>query len=291
MKTAALLAALGSLVSASTFAAAPTDPFLWGVANAAFQTEGEPAPSDWAAWTKVSGRIADGSKPDQVFGFWKNYEKEFDLAHDLGANAFRMSIAWERVEPEPGKFDEAALAHYEAMIVAMRKRGLDPVVTLHHFVNPAWLKDGISNPEFPARFTDFATRVVARLGAAPAKVRWWITLNEPTVLAKSGYLDGDWPPGKQDLQATCEAMAQLVRAHVRAVNALRKLPGAADWRFGIAKHWRPFEAKTFSPLDWLGAKITDHFFNREMMDGVLTGKIRMWAPGAKKVKEDLPIEG
>ena len=39
----------------------------------------------------------------------------------------------------PPPFDYAALDHYAKMFAACQRNGLEPVVTLHHFVHPAWL--------------------------------------------------------------------------------------------------------------------------------------------------------
>ena len=51
-----------------------------------------------------------------------------------------MSIEWSRIEPEDGRYDEAAIARYRDMICAMRQRGITPMITLHHFTNPRWLE-------------------------------------------------------------------------------------------------------------------------------------------------------
>jgi beta-glucosidase len=266
--------------------------FLWGVSNAAFQTEGEPADSDWYRWANTPGKIEGGAKPEQAFGFYSRYEIEFDLAKTLGSNAFRMSIAWERVEPEAGKWDEGALTHYEDMLVAMRKRGLEPVVTLHHYVNPVWLKEGLLTPDFPIRFAEFAEHVVNRLANGPAKVRYWITFNEPEVLTKASYIDGDWPPGVTgDLNSASQAMAQLMRAHVTVWNQTRPLAKQLGLKFGIAKHYRPFQPRSISPLDWLATRLTNNYFNRQVLDGFLSGKIDLWAPGMKHIRESLSVDG
>ncbi len=267
--------------------------FFWGVANAAFQTEGELGDSDWSRWTSQPGKVFDGTKPNDTFGFYRNYEREFDTTVDLGGNAFRLSVAWERIEPSPGKYDESALDHYEKMIVALRARGIEPFVTLHHFVNPAWLEGGILNPEFPDRFADFSEKVVRRLSAAPASVKWWTTLNEPVVLTVAGYLDGQFPPGrKNDLKGAIEGLAQMVRAHIRALNRIRRLPGGKDLKIGVATHWRPFEPlRAWSPLDWITSRISENFFNRQLTRGILTGKYKISIPGAGTVRGEEKIEG
>ena len=69
---------------------------------------------------------------------YEMYEQDFDLARSWGHNAHRFSIEWSRIEPIEGKWNREAVAHYQAVIQALKKRGLEPVITLHHFTNPAW---------------------------------------------------------------------------------------------------------------------------------------------------------
>ncbi|MBS1985499.1 MAG: glycoside hydrolase family 1 protein [Bdellovibrionales bacterium] len=255
--------------------------FMWGVANAAFQVEGSPAPSDWTDWVKKPGTIVDGTTGDRGTDFWNRYDEDFKLAQELGSNTFRISIAWERLVPAPGQWNEAALAHYEKMIVAMRARGLEPVVTLHHYTLPQWLADegGILAKDFVNQFAAYSVRVVRRLSASPARVTWWMTFNEPMVLCNASYVSGEWPPGKKgDFQGAIKAAANLARAHIEAVRRIRaeKLP----IKMSIAKHWRLFEGKpgdiTGGPL----AKTVDWAFNRQILTALTTGKLNFWMPGA-----------
>ncbi len=145
--------------------------FWWGVGNSAFQAEGAPADSDWRRWTREPGRIADGSDAERAVRFWDDPNPELDMARGLGAAMFRVSIAWERVEPAPGAWDDAALDRYERLMSSIRARGMEPLVTLHHFALPAWLaeKGGLTAPEFPERFDAYASRVVRRLARGPAR--------------------------------------------------------------------------------------------------------------------------
>src|SRR6478735_5105586 len=98
----ALLIAL-SLTSALTSSSEVSRPssvnsrFLWGVSCSSFQTEGSPADSNWYRWTHEAGRVVDGTNADVATDFWNRYDDDFKLAQDMGANAFRISIAWERI--------------------------------------------------------------------------------------------------------------------------------------------------------------------------------------------------
>lgn len=285
---------LSTLVSFFANAEAPVWPFrdfLGGAANAAFQVEGSPVESDWTRWTHEPGKIADGTNADRATDFWKRYDEDFALAAKLGANSFRISIAWERIEPRVGVFNAEALAHYETMIVAMRRHGLEPVVTLHHFVLPAWLADrgGLEAADFPVLFERYAERVVQRLAREPARVRLWMTFNEPMVLVHSGYLKGQWPPGHMnDAAGAMRAAANMARAHIRTVTRLRAANPETLW--SVAAHWRDFQP-VGGWLDGAFAKLSNWAFNQQFLDSIHTGKLLFWMPGSGVERERIALPG
>jgi len=203
------------------------DGFRFGVATAGFQVEGgyngpgEPANS-WARW-EASGRIEPSGN---ACGFWLEPEEALDRAASLGCDAFRLSVEWARLEPSEGTFDDTALDRYGRILDACHERGLEPVVTLHHFTHPAWLGDEFwLDDDAPARFATHVARVVPAL--AP-RCRTWITINEPNILALMGWVEGACPPGRR--MAFDEAFAvldNLLTAHVLAYRAIQlHQPGA-----------------------------------------------------------------
>ena len=278
--------------SESAFPAPPAwsqDEFLWGVSNAAFQTEGSPADSDWRLWTHTPGKIHDGSNADHATDFWNRYREDFELAHRIGLNAFRISIAWERIEPSPGVWDEQALAHYREMIEAMRDSGLEPVVTLLHFVLPTWLAEqgGILSQDFPVHFSEFTHKVVGALSAGDRGAKIWITINEPMVMVLGGYVDGGFPPGVTDAGKAPQAAAALAEAHIWAVGAIRALRDPKI-RVSIAENWVRFFPKNPANLaERLLVNQTNEFYNHQFIQAAMTGKIDFgflaWHPVTKTI--------
>ncbi|HOB20723.1 MAG TPA: family 1 glycosylhydrolase, partial [Candidatus Atribacteria bacterium] len=51
-----------------------------------------------------------------------------------------MGLEWSRIEPQEGRFDDEAIAHYRDEITLLLEKGIKPLVTLHHFTNPLWLE-------------------------------------------------------------------------------------------------------------------------------------------------------
>lgn len=201
----------------------PSD-FLWGVATAGYQWEGGDAAANWSAWEAAghvrerSGRAADG---------WRRYKEDLALAEKMGLNAFRFSIEWSRLEPTPGRFDPEAVAHYRDLLAECRARGLTPIVTLVHYTYPAWVDrlgpadaKGWESKAAIAPYERYVRFVAKTFGP---DIRYYLTFNEPTVMAEAGYLVGFWPPGKRSPAAFINAGRTLIAAHGRAYDAIHEL--------------------------------------------------------------------
>jgi beta-glucosidase len=212
-------------------------PFLWGAATSAHQVEGGDETSDWHAWEQLPGGVcaeAAGLACDHLH----RYPHDVALLAALGLNCYRFSVEWSRIEPEPGRFDQRWLDHYRRMCTTCRDYGLMPVVTLHHFTNPAWIAaaGAWEAPTTAERFERFAGVVVDALGDLIAAL---LTINEPNIPALLGYEEGLFPPGKRDRDARLRATETFIDAHRRAVAAAReRLPALpvgmalamADWQ-------------------------------------------------------------
>lgn len=188
--------------------------FMWGVATAGYQYEGNDTTSNWAVW-EAQGRAKERS--GKAVDHYRRFGEDLDLTRSLGLNAFRMSLEWSRIEPVRGQIDREALAHYHAVIDNALSRGLTPVVTLSHFSYPAWLDaplgggpGGWESPETLDEFRRFSALSAREFGS---KVQYWITLNEPNTLAINGYLLGIFPPNKRNPLAYRSVLDRMVAAH------------------------------------------------------------------------------
>jgi len=212
--------------------------FLWGAATSSHQVEGKNIHNDWWQW-EIDGRIQE--KSDQAICHYELFDEDFTLAQKLSHNAHRFSIEWSRIEPQEGIFDETAIDHYRLVVDALIAKSLIPVVTLHHFTNPLWLADkgGWLNTHASECFLRYVKKIVAAL---KEKVRYWITINEPVVLAYYGYLIAKWPPGKRSFRLTMKALQNFIAVHKRAYQAIHELyDDVSKPMVGIAHNLRPFE--------------------------------------------------
>ena len=122
--------------SRAAFTVAWPKGFLWGTATAAHQVEGGNAHNDWARFERLPGTIAHGDTSGVTAGHWDKIPDDIALMRELGANAYRFSVEWSRLEPTEGVWDESAWAHYADELTQLRAAGQEPVVTLLHFTLP-----------------------------------------------------------------------------------------------------------------------------------------------------------
>ncbi|MFI6792093.1 glycoside hydrolase family 1 protein [Nonomuraea sp. NPDC050383] len=154
--------------------------FLWGAATAAHQVEGNNLNNDFWQLEHAAAEHGVQFSGDAVDSYHR-YQEDMRLLADAGLNAYRFSIEWSRIEPSPGKFSKAQLAHYRRMIDTADRLGINPVVTLHHFTHPLWFGErgawlGRGAVESFSRYVEQACTI---LGG----VEWVCTINEPNVLA------------------------------------------------------------------------------------------------------------
>jgi len=214
--------------------------FLWGVSCSPYQHEGgyngEGQPrNNWYDW-EVAGKVETSGR---AVDFWNRYEEDFDRAEMMGLSSYRLGIEWARLQPDGvnGELSEGALGRYVDMIQALRARGLEPLVTLSHFTTPRWLgRDPWLSDETPEIFSRYACRMLELLnqklmdrGVAPP--RWFITLNEPNMLAACTYNVGAFPAGGRSWWAAAlVALQNQLAAHVRVKRGVHALYRRySDW--------------------------------------------------------------
>jgi beta-glucosidase len=276
------------LDAASTTAFTPAWPkgFLWGTATAAHQVEGGTIHNDWWRFEQQPGKIAHGDTSGPAAGHWDKVAEDIVLMRELGANAYRFSIEWSRLEPVEGQWDDAAWAHYADEIAQLRAAGQEPVVTLLHFTLPVWMADrgGATAPDFADRFGRFAAEAARRLGS---QVKWWCTVNEPQVQMYNGYVTGYWPPALKDNAQAVRALEGLLKAHAAAATALRA--GDAGAYIGLASNMIWFEpANRWNVLEWVVSRTVSNGFNWSFYESIKNGRMMFKLPGFPTLDTDAP---
>ncbi|MBK7142987.1 MAG: glycoside hydrolase family 1 protein [bacterium] len=215
-------------------------PFLWGAASSAFQIEGG-IENDMTAWEQA-GRFRTASLDPRVgiaVDHWNRWRDDFGLLKSLGLNSYRFSVEWARLEPEPGRFNEAAFDQYSRMIDHLLELGISPMLTLHHFTHPAWFHEYSPWHSVTSQdtFVRFAERVCTRLLDRVSHV---VTFNEPLVWLLAGYGDAKFPPGERDLRKLMHGLRNMLLAHRQVFDMIKERYPSTQ--VGIAHNMIAFRA-------------------------------------------------
>lgn len=256
--------------------------FFWGVSTSAHQFEGSSLGNQWTAWER-KGRIRSGDRNRNACEWWYEAQRDLDLCRELGLNAIRVSVDWGRIEPVEGRWSREAVVRYRNLLEEIRRAGMTPFVTLHHFTHPSWFEeeDGFLAELSPVRFALFAERIVTEFGDDCSN---WLTFNEPNVYSAFGYLFGEFPPGRVNRVRECvSAMANIHRAHALAYERIHRIQ--PDALVGLATNWVEFQPSTNSSIDRLLAFLYDATFNRTSLQLLRSGALPF---PVKQLSPDIP---
>jgi beta-glucosidase len=230
----------------STSAASGKGSFRFGVASAATQIEDQNTTTDWYVWTAPApdGLGKNTFIGDAVKGYTMAIE-DVDLVVEMGLDSYRFSVEWARVEPVKDMIDEAALAHYDALIDALVAKGIRPMITVHHFSNPIWIDDPrdiecmngpadtnlcgfnhpVGGPMVVDEMGDHARLLAERFGD---RVDDWCTVNEPVNYLVASYGAATFPPGKFGILDAENKFIPAVRSYIDAHATMYQAIRAAD---------------------------------------------------------------
>jgi len=269
--------------------------------------------SDWFRWTHDPDNISDGvvtaDRPERGPGFLARYRADIRRAkRKLHLDAFRLGIEWSRIFPRPTTkahtlrqldrlANKRALRRYRAILGAIHRRGITPWVTINHYTLPSWLHDPIAARDAFAgvgadgpppggfgprgwldrrtvrEFRKYAGYLAWKLGPL---VNRWITLNEPMVVAVSGYVNlpgviaGNFPPGAFNFPAAVSVVEHLAAANLAAYRAVHRRDRRA--KVGFVHNMIAFTPQDPSdPDDVEGTAHANYLFNRLFIEAAIRG--------------------
>ena len=287
--------------------------------------------SDWYQYVTSKELIAEpnlhlsGENPSQVGpGFYELYEQDLDLTQrELKNNGLRLGLEWSRLFPTATdgvegydnlkkRANPKALAFYHKLLAALKARGMKPLVTVHHYVLPLWIHDGVAchkdivncknrgwvdRARIVKELSKFAGFVGREFGA---EVDLWATLNEPfTAVILPGYLfqtpDRTNPPAVFLKTAEAKtAMVAMIEAHARMYDALQAADtvdvdgdGRAS-RIGVVYNLQATAPDDpDSALDRRGVKNLEYLMNELFLNAVAKGDLDAQLDGKVVHRDDL----
>ncbi len=246
------------------------DGFLFGTATSSYQIEGQgfggAGATHWDALAQRPGAIADGSDGAIACDHYHRFEADLDLAQPF--DAYRFSTNWARVMPDGrGAVNQQGLDFYDRLTDAILERGLQPFLTLYHWELPQALAEqgGWTNRDIAGWFGDFTDVIMARIGDRMASVA---TLNEPYCVAWLGHFGGGHAPGQNSLQATAQAMHNVLLAHADALGRMR---AAGFDTLGIVLNFEAVQPASDTVADRQATATHDAIINRWFLEAITQG--------------------
>ncbi|NXS17264.1 LPH hydrolase, partial [Mystacornis crossleyi] len=197
--------------------------FTWGVSSSAYQIEGGwdadgKGPSIWDNFTHVPGNINNNHTGDIACDSYNKVEEDIYLLRALGVKNYRFSLSWPRIFPtgRNNSINSHGVDYYNRLIDGLVANNITPIVTLYHWDLPQALQDigGWESSELIDLFDSFADFCFQTFGD---RVKFWITFNEPNIIAWLGYGLGTFPPNVKDPGSAPYRVAHiLLKAHARA---------------------------------------------------------------------------
>ncbi len=263
--------------------------FLWGAATAAHQVEGGNH-NQWSVWELENAkakaaqaqyiydhydswdRIAKHAKDPSNYvsgkasDHYERYDEDYELLERMHMNAYRFSIEWSRIEPSEGAWDAEAISHYKDQLASLKKRHIEPMVTLFHFTLPVWFAQigGFEKRSNVKYFTRFVEKIMSEIGS---NIRLIITINEPEVYVMQSYITQEWPPAISNKAKAFLVLNNLAYAHKQATKAIHKL--SRKYKVSIAKNTGYFYAGDDAVVSRVSAAfsqyIADDYFLKKII--------------------------
>jgi len=251
--------------------------FVWGTATSAYQVEGAAAtdgkgPSIWDAFTSIPGKIHKNETGEVACDHYHRFREDVQLMQEMGVTAYRFSISWSRVMPTgKGEVNEAGIDFYSDLIDVLLEVGITPWITLYHWDLPLTLQledDGWLGANISEYFAAYADMCFARFGD---RVKNWITLNEPWVMAILAHGQGVFAPGRVSNSEPYLAAHNQILAHAKSVRIYREKYGHQQGQIGMSNNcdWR--EPLTDKPQDIEAATRALEFFVSWFADPIYKG--------------------
>lgn len=261
------------------------DGFIWFTGEDAYQHEGGNRNNDWARMEESPDTpVPGGERNEMAADFFRRYEEDFDVVQRDGHQAHRIGVEWSRIEPERGRYDEAALATYQAMLESLRRRGLQTFFNIWHFTLPLWAADdgGFESERVMADWQRLVRMLARRFGPM---VDFWSTMIDSQIYALRGYGVGEIPPRVRDMKRALWMYEALVRAHAHAYRIIKD--ETEDAPVGQIYFFDIYESAG-GPLDAFITRRLDSIFNWAYLGALRTGRLSVSVPGGPSLRTEIP---
>lgn len=141
---------------------------------------------------------------------------DLDLLAELGVQAVRYPVLWERTAPHG--IDNIQWAWSDERLNRLRQLQIQPIVGLvHHGSGPRYTS--LLDPDFPEKLAEYASAVARRY----PWVERYTPVNEPLTTARFSCLYGHWYPHASEPLLFARALLTQCRATILSMRAIREV--------------------------------------------------------------------
>ncbi|WEV36516.1 glycoside hydrolase family 1 protein [Lactobacillus sp. ESL0677] len=177
--------------------------FLWGASTSAFQVEGA-ANEDGKGLTVADLRSQKSKYLDTSVSVdhYHHVEEDVDLMAKLGLKSYRFSISWARIFPNgnDAQPNQKGIDFYNKLINLLIKNKIEPIVTLFHFDFPESLVEQYGGWASRKAIDDYYHYVKTVFELFGDRVKYWLTINEQSLLANVPSMNGITADNVHDLR-------------------------------------------------------------------------------------------
>ncbi|MBD7914688.1 glycoside hydrolase family 1 protein [Clostridium sp. Sa3CUN1] len=254
--------------------------FWWGAATSGPQSEGDfnkKNKSVFDYWYEVEPEaFFDNVGPKVASNFYNSYKEDIAMISEIGLNSLRTSIQWTRLikDFETAEVDEDGVKFYNNVIDEIIKKGMIPIINLHHFDLPVELYEKYGGWESKHVVDLFVKFAKVAFDLYSDRVKYWTTFNEPIVVVEGQYLYEFHYPKVVDGKKAMQVLYNLNLASAKAIKAFRDGGyNKDDGKIGIILNLTPaYPRDKNNEEDLKASKIADDFFNNSFLDPSVKGE-------------------
>ena len=215
--------------------------------------------------------------------FYHHYKEDIALFKEMGFNMFRMSISWSRIYPTgfEDKPNQEGLDFYRKVFEELKRNGIEPLVTIHHFDTPLaivekygdWLhRDCID------LFVKYATTI---FNEYKDLVKYWLTFNEINNVLSLCEMFGGKYNSDEEYQKRCTHLHYQLVASAKAIVEGHKIN--PNFMIGCMLNASVCYPHTPDPKDVL---LADHLLQQNFWYAGDVHVFGYYSPFAKRVWKD-----
>jgi beta-glucosidase len=266
--------------------------FWWGASDSETQmsgtekADGSDSENTWTEWEEQHDLPLE-KRCQQGNHHKRRYLEDAKLLADFGFNIRRLSLGWDKIEPEPDVYDINELDWHVKEIDALISCGIKPMICFFHHATPLWFdeKGGFEkrkNIKYFVSFVKICYQYIRNHVKHPEQLDYVLTFNEPVGWALASYYKHTLPPGKKSLQIAGQVVRNVLDAHAAAYDALHKL--YKNINVGAAFVFHPLDpSRPRNLLDITTSYVGNYLLHDVRMTYLKTGYFSWVSPSVRDI--------